>query len=72
MPLRKTGASSEVLKVTDSRGRVPYDIATLEVLGKRQTGNFLPTIHAAYAPSLEFARAMRRHSSCGISNGCRE
>ena len=47
----KPGAYSEVLKVTDSRGRVAYDTATVQVLGKNQTNNFPPTIHAAYAPT---------------------
>ena len=47
----KAGAYSEVLKVTDSRGRVAHDIATVQVLGKNQTNNFPPTIHAAYAPT---------------------
>jgi len=48
---QKPGAYSEVLKVSDSRRRVAYDIATVQVLGKNQTSNFPPTIHAAYAPT---------------------
>jgi hypothetical protein len=48
---QKAGAYSEVLKVTDSRGRVGYDMATVQVLSKEQTNNFPPTIHAAYAPT---------------------
>jgi hypothetical protein len=47
----KPGAYSEVLKVTDSRGRVGYDIATVQIVGKNQTTNFPPTIHAACAPT---------------------
>jgi hypothetical protein len=47
----KPGAYSEVLKITDSGGGVAYDIATVQVLAKKQTSNFPPTIHAAYAPT---------------------
>jgi hypothetical protein len=41
----KAGTYSEVLKVTDSRGRVAYDFATVNVLES-------PTIHAAFHPTL--------------------
>lgn len=47
----KPGAYSEVLKVTDGRGRIAYDVATVQICAKNQTNNFPPTIHAAYAPT---------------------
>lgn len=47
----KPGAYSEVLKVTDARGRVAYDVATVQIFSIGQTNNFPPTIHATYAPT---------------------
>lgn len=47
----KPGAYSEILKVVDGRGRSACDVATVQVLGRGQTNNFPPTIHAAYAPT---------------------
>jgi len=48
----RPGAYSEVLKVVDARGRVGYDVATVQVFARGQTNNFPPTIHAAYSPTL--------------------
>src|SRR5262249_58309714 len=47
----RPGAYSEVLKVTDSQGRIDYDFAVVQILDKSQPERLPPTIHAAYAPT---------------------
>jgi len=54
---KNPGTYSEILKVTDSRGRSSYDFAVVQIAGKpvseRQAEeNLAPTIHASYWPSL--------------------
>jgi len=46
------GEYSEVLKVTDSKGNVDYDFAIVQVFDRKQPENQVPTIHAAYHPSI--------------------
>ena len=50
MTYAKTGTYSEVLEVKDSRGRVAYDFATVNVYSDSQDPI---TINASYFPSLE-------------------
>jgi murein DD-endopeptidase MepM/ murein hydrolase activator NlpD len=45
------GEYSEILKVTDSKGNIDYDFATVEVADRKNPGVF-PYIHAGYYPSL--------------------
>ncbi|HEV3255508.1 MAG TPA: PKD domain-containing protein [Gemmataceae bacterium] len=49
----RAGGYSEILKVTDSQGRVDYDFAAVQVIDKKQTEKFPPTIHASYAPTFD-------------------
>ena len=49
----KPGTYSEILKITDRRGRVAYDFATVNVLDGQRRDQRPPAIHAAYAPSLD-------------------
>lgn len=46
------GEYSEILKVTDSDGNVDYDFAVVQVFDKQHPEKQIPTIHAAYHPSL--------------------
>ncbi len=48
----RPGMYSEVLKVTDSAGRLAYDFAVVQVLDPAQPQLLPPSIQAAYAPSL--------------------
>jgi murein DD-endopeptidase MepM/ murein hydrolase activator NlpD len=48
---KRPGSYSEVLKVTDARGRIDYDFAVVQVIDRAQKEKFPPTIHAAYAPT---------------------
>jgi len=48
----KPGTYSEILKVTDDKGRIDYDFAVIQVLDKEHPDRLPPTIHAAYSPSL--------------------
>ncbi len=47
----KPGYYSEILKVTDSAGRIDYDFAIVHVQDRRQPDKFPPTIHAVYYPT---------------------
>jgi murein DD-endopeptidase MepM/ murein hydrolase activator NlpD len=47
----RAGSYSEVLKVTDSKGRVDYDFAIVQVLDRDNPERLPPTIHAAYWPT---------------------
>ena len=47
----KAGQFSEVLKVTDSDGRIDYDFAVVQVIDRKRPRNPPPGIHAAYAPT---------------------
>ena len=54
----KPGTYSEILKVTDSRGRVAYDFGVVQIAGKPVAGqqseeSLAPTIHACYWPTLD-------------------
>ncbi len=46
------GTYSERLKITDSRGRIGYDFAVVQVAESPHTKQPPPAIHAAYAPTL--------------------
>lgn len=48
---RQPGSYSEILKVTDAKGRIDYDFAMVQVLDKDQKDKSPPTIHATYAPT---------------------
>jgi murein DD-endopeptidase MepM/ murein hydrolase activator NlpD len=47
----KPGSYSEILKVTDSDGRVDYDFAIVQVIDKANPKPLPPTIHPNYAPT---------------------
>jgi len=49
----KAGSYSEILKVTDSAGRVDYDFQVVQVIDRQQPQPLPPTIHAAYAPTFD-------------------
>jgi murein DD-endopeptidase MepM/ murein hydrolase activator NlpD len=48
----KAGEYSEILKVTDSRGNIGYDFANLQIYDWEFPEKQIPTIHAAFYPSL--------------------
>jgi murein DD-endopeptidase MepM/ murein hydrolase activator NlpD len=52
------GTYSEILKVTDNRGRVSYDFAVVQIAGKpvsetHRESTLAPTIHASYFPTVD-------------------
>ena len=47
----KPGSYSEILKITDDRGRVAYDFAVVQVLDPAQPDKLPPGIHPTYAPT---------------------
>jgi hypothetical protein len=47
----QSGEYSEILKVTDARGEVDYDFATVLVIDKSAPDQLPPTIHPAYFPT---------------------
>jgi murein DD-endopeptidase MepM/ murein hydrolase activator NlpD len=52
----RPGTYSEILKVTDRRGRVSYDFAVVQIAGKpvsetRRESTLAPTMHASYFPT---------------------
>jgi murein DD-endopeptidase MepM/ murein hydrolase activator NlpD len=54
---QRPGTYSEILKVTDSRGRTAYDFAVVQVVSRQTAGksddeSLPPTIHAAYGPTM--------------------
>lgn len=49
----RPGEYSEILKVTDSKGNTDYDFAVVQVYGKDIAEHTIPTIHAAYHPTLD-------------------
>jgi murein DD-endopeptidase MepM/ murein hydrolase activator NlpD len=49
----KPGVYSEVLKITDGEGRVDYDFAVVNALDKEHPERLPPSIHAAYAPTVD-------------------
>jgi murein DD-endopeptidase MepM/ murein hydrolase activator NlpD len=48
----KPGTYSEILKVTGRDGAIGYDFAVVQIADKAHLDQLLPSIHAAYAPSL--------------------
>lgn len=46
------GEYSEILKVTDSKGNVDYDFAIVQVFDRQFPEKQIPTLHAAFYPSL--------------------
>lgn len=48
----RPGTYSEILKVTDARGAIGYDFAVVQALDKDHPEQPVPSIQAAYAPSL--------------------
>jgi hypothetical protein len=48
----QSGEYSEILKITDARGQVDYDFAVVLVVDKAAPGQLPPTIHPAYAPTV--------------------
>ena len=48
----KPGEYSEILKVTDSKGNIDYDFTVVQVYTKAGTEKTIPTIQAAYHPTL--------------------
>ncbi len=49
----KAGTYSEILKVTDSHGRIAYDFATVDVLDPAHRDRRPPTIHVAFWPTTD-------------------
>jgi PKD repeat protein len=54
----KPGTYSEILKVTDDRGRSAYDFAVVQIAGRpvseqENEASLAPTIHASYWPTLD-------------------
>ena len=47
----RSGEYSEILKVTDARGRVDYDFALVLVIDRSTPDQLPPTIHPAFAPT---------------------
>jgi len=47
----KAGQYSEILKVTDDRGNVDYDFATVQVIDREHPKRLPPGIHACYWPT---------------------
>lgn len=47
------GRYSEILRVTDRQGNVSYDFSIVQVLDPARPDRYVPSIHAAYAPSLQ-------------------
>jgi hypothetical protein len=50
----ESGEYSEILKVTDARGEVGYDFAVVVVIDKAAPDRLPPTIHPAFAPTMNF------------------
>ncbi|PYJ84313.1 MAG: hypothetical protein DME22_13345 [Verrucomicrobia bacterium] len=48
----QSGEYSEILKITDTRGEVDYDFAIVLVIDKSAADRLPPTIHPAFAPTL--------------------
>ncbi len=48
----RPGRYSEILKITDSQHRVDYDFSIVQVLDPHRLDQYAPSLHAAYAPSL--------------------
>ena len=48
----KAGEYSEVLKITDDKGNVDYDIVYLQVFDRDDPGKQVPTIHPVFHPTL--------------------
>ena len=48
----QSGEYSEILKITDARGEADYDFAVVLVIDKSAPDQLPPTIHPAYAPTL--------------------
>lgn len=48
----RPGHYSEILKVTDADGGSDYDFAIVQVLDPAKPGEYAPSLHAAYAPTL--------------------
>ena len=47
----KPGVYSEVLKITDSKGRIDYDFAIVNVVDAKKPDELPPSIHAVYYPT---------------------
>jgi murein DD-endopeptidase MepM/ murein hydrolase activator NlpD len=47
----RPGVYSEILKITDAKGRIEYDFVVVNVLDKKQPGVLPPSIHAAFSPT---------------------
>jgi len=47
----KPGSYSEILKVTDSAGRVDFDFQVVQVIDRQRPEPLPPTIHAVYSPT---------------------
>ncbi len=48
----KPGSYSEILKVTDTRGRVAYDFALVQIIDPLSLNDLPPTLHPTYAPTM--------------------
>lgn len=49
----KPGRYSEVLQVTDDAGNIDYDFTVVQVIDPERPDRYVPSMHAAYAPSLK-------------------
>jgi len=48
----RAGTYNEILKITDDEGRVDYDFALVQVVGRGSPDQQAPRVHAAYWPTL--------------------
>jgi hypothetical protein len=57
----KAGTYSEILKITDDRGRMAYDFETVDVLDPKHPDQVPPALQAAYWPTTGIAPGRPRH-----------
>jgi murein DD-endopeptidase MepM/ murein hydrolase activator NlpD len=66
------GIYSEMLKVTDARGRTAWDFITVDVLDANHRDWFAPALHAAYWPTMDLKPAQAitfKVRTFGTTNG---
>lgn len=49
----RPGEYEEILKITDSAGKVDYDFALVQVIDPEQPEQYMPSLHLAFTPSLD-------------------
>jgi hypothetical protein len=61
------GKYEEILKITDSAGKEDYDFALVQVLDPEQPERYTPSLHLAFAPSLNLKPGDAVTFPCGPS-----